>query len=402
MGDKSASYKRPVYAELARRLVQARRFMQVLYGPRQSGKTTLATQALDASELPSHYASADEPGLKSRDWIRAQWETGRVKCAESRGGLLVLDEVQKIPGWSETVKELWDSDTARRVGLKVVILGSAPLLMQRGLSESLAGRFEVIPVPHWSYYEMREAFGWDVARYLYFGGYPGAAPLVEEEERWARYVVDSLIETTIARDILNMVRVDKPALMRRLFQLGCDYSCQVLSYQKILGQLQEASNTTTLAHYLDLLSGAGMLTGLQKYAGTRVRQRGSSPKLLVLNTALMTAQAGVTFQAGREKSALWGRLVETAVGAHIVNGTMGSRTEVFYWRERSREVDFVVKRGERVTALEVKSGRARETYPGMDAFGHAFGPVRSLVVGGQGLGIEEFLGAPVSRWFGDD
>lgn len=369
--------------------------MQVLAGPRQTGKTTLARQVLDEADLPSHYATADDPIGRDAPWIEAQWEIGRLRAGEARrGGLLVLDEAQKVLGWSEVVKRLWDEDTAAGLPLRVFILGSAPLLVQRGLTESLAGRFELIRVPHWSFAEMREAFGWSLARYLYFGGYPGAAPLAEDEERWRGYILDSLVETTISRDILLLRRVDKPALLRQLFRLGCDYSGQVLSYTKMLGQLQEAGNTTTLAHYLELLSGAGMVTGLQKFSGSRVRQRGSSPKLLVLNSALMTASTGRSYREARRDPEFWGRLVESAVGAHLVNAHL----EVFYWRERNREVDYVTRAGRRVTALEVTSGRRKGSLPGMAAFAEQHRPARKLLVGGQGVPVDEFLATPAERW----
>jgi predicted AAA+ superfamily ATPase len=310
----------------------------------------------------------------------------------------VLDEIQKISGWSETVKHLWDADTASGVPVKSVLLGSAPLLIQRGLTESLAGRFEVLHLPHWSYTEMREAFGWNLERYLFHGGYPGAAPLVGDPGRWARYVKDALIETTISRDVLLLTRVDKPALLRRLFELGCAYSGQVLSYQKMLGQLQDAGNTTTLAHYLELLGGAGMVIGLQKFAGAQARQRGSSPKLQVLNTALMNAQADMTPGEARKDAAYWGRVVESAVGAHLANAAMTGACELFYWRDRNREVDFVVRAGKTVTAIEVKSGRAREALTGMEAFSEAFRPKRKLLVGGDGIALETFLSRPVEHW----
>jgi hypothetical protein len=298
-------FSRPQGQQLARRLREPRRFIQVVAGPRQVGKTTLVRQVSEASGLVRHYASADEPTLRGRDWIEQQWEAARLAARDAprRGALLVLDEIQKISGWSETVKHLWDADTASGVPVKSVLLGSAPLLIQRGLTESLAGRFEVLHLPHWSYTEMREAFGWNLERYLFHGGYPGAAPLVGDPGRWARYVKDALIETTISRDVLLLTRVDKPALLRRLFELGCAYSGQVLSYQKMLGQLQDAGNTTTLAHYLELLGGAGMVIGLQKFAGAQARQRGSSPKLQVLNTALMNAQAGMTPGEARKDAA---------------------------------------------------------------------------------------------------
>jgi predicted AAA+ superfamily ATPase len=270
--------------------------------------------------------------------------------------------------------------------------------MQQGVTESLAGRFEILHVPHWSYAEMHEAFGFSLEQYLYFGGYPGAAPLIKDPQRWRRYLLDSLIETTIARDVLLMTRVDKPALLRRLFELGCRYSGQVLSYTKMLGQLQDAGNATTLAHYLDLLDGAGMLTGLQKYAGKAVRQRGSSPKLQVLNTALMTAQSGLSPDEARADREFRGRLVESSVGAHLANAAAEGLCELFYWRERNREVDFIVRTGRIVIAIEVKSGRAPDAFPGLGAFSEAFKPKRTLLVGGNGILLEEFLIKPVEHW----
>lgn len=394
-------FQRPVCRTLISRLKESRRFLQVLAGPRQVGKTTLAHQAMKALGLPAHYASADEPGLRDRAWLEQQWEVARLqlkKTKKSGGALLVLDEIQKIPHWSDVVKRLWEEDSRKKLALKVVLLGSSPWLIQRGLTESLAGRFEVIPVTHWSYAEMHEAFGWRLEQFIFFGGYPGAAKLIQDEARWARYIVDSLIETTLSRDILLMARVDKPALLRRLFHLGCDYSGQILSYQKMVGQLQDAGNTTTLAHYLELLTGAGMLTGIPKFAGQRVRQRGSSPKLQVLNNALMTAQAGISFREAQKDRNLWGRLVESAVGAHLMNSATGTKMEVFYWRERSMEVDFILRSGKSVIAIEVKSGRSREEFPGMEAFKKAFRPKRTLLVGGQGISVEEFLQMPGTYW----
>ena len=401
----SNSFKRSQIAVLTSRLREPRRFIQVVAGPRQVGKTTLAGQAAEQSALATHYASADEPTLRGREWIGQQWDAARLLARAQTGArpgdgdaLLVLDEVQKISDWSETVKRLWDEDTAKDTAMRVVILGSAPLLIGRGLSESLAGRFEVIHLPHWSFAEMREAFGWDLDRYLYYGGYPGAAPLIEDEERWARYIKDSLIETTISRDVLLLTRVDKPALLRGLFELGCAYSGQILSFNKMLGQLQEAGNTTTLAHYLQLLAGSGMVTGLQKFSGGEVRRRASSPKLQVFNTALMSAQSARRFTEARKDHAWWGRLVESAIGAHLVNAAAAGGCEVFYWRDRNNEVDFVARVGKMITGIEVKSGRSSSSLPGMDAFAESFHPQRKLLVGEGGIAVEEFLGRPVDYW----
>jgi predicted AAA+ superfamily ATPase len=400
MSIQTRTFERSQAVTLLARLTEPRRFMQVVAGARQVGKTTLVVQVLTRLKVPNVFASADEPTAGDTAWLAAQWERGRLAAADAgkAGAILVLDEVQKIPRWSETVKRLWDEDSRTRRPLKVVLLGSAPLPMQHGLTESLAGRFELVHLSHWSYAEMRAAFGFSLEEYLYFGGYPGAAPLIEDVHRWKRYLLDSLIETTIARDVLLMTRVDKPALLRRLFELGCRYSGQILSYTKMLGQLQDAGNTTTLAHYLELLAGAGMLTGLQKYASKAARQRGSSPKLQVLNTALMTAQSGLSPDEARADREFRGRLVESAVGAHFANAAAGGACELFYWREQNEEVDFVVRSGRSLVAIEVKSGRAPNAFSGLQAFSNAFKPKRTLLVGGDGIPLEDFLAKPAEYW----
>ena len=402
MSKKSVPFQRPQATFLAKRLAEPRRFVQVVAGPRQVGKSTLVQQVTAGLGVPVRDTSADEPTLRGAGWIGQQWEAARLEAAGAGkgGAVLVLDEIQKIPAWSEAVKRLWDEDTRARRPLKVVLLGSAPLLVAHGLTESLAGRFEMLHLPHWSLAEMRAAFGWSLDEYVFFGGYPGAAPLVGEPARWARYVADSLIETSIARDVLLLSRVDKPALLRRLFELACRYSGQVLSYTKMLGQLHDAGNATTLAHYLELLAGAGMVCGLQKYAGDAARSRGSSPKLQVLNTGLASAVSGLTPAQARADREFWGRLVESAVGAHLANAAAAGECELYYWRERNFEVDFVVKAERRLTAVEVKSGRAPLAHAGTAAFAHAFKAHRTLLVGGDGVPVEEFLSQPVARWVG--
>lgn len=393
-------FVRPQADDLTRRLSEPRRFIQVVTGPRQVGKTTMVLQATERSGLPTHYATADRPTVRTVRWIEQQWEAARllVDQADRDGAVLVLDEIQKVPEWSEIVKYLWDEDTRLARPLKAVILGSAPLLVRRGLGESLAGRFESIPAPHWSFDEMRAAFGWEVEQYIFYGAYPGAASLVHQPDRWARYIRDSLIEPVLSRDILLLSRVDKPALLRQVFELGCAYSGQILSYTKMLGQLQDAGNTTTIAHYLDLLGGAGLVTGLQKYSGGVVRRRSSSPKLQVLNTALIAALSGSGFDEARHRPDSWGRMVESAVGAHLANAASTGLCELYYWRDRNREVDFVVRSGDRLVAIEVKSGRAPRAQPGIDAFSDAHQPSRTLLVGGGGIDIGWFLSTPVTAW----
>ena len=241
---------------------------------------------------------------------------------------------------------------------------------------------------------MRAAFGFDLDHFLYFGGYPARAQDVGDESRWASYIRDSLIETTISRDVLLLTPVTKPALLRNLFRLACAYSGQVLSYNKMLGQLQDAGNGTTLAHYVELLSGAGMVSGLQKYSGSEVRRKASSPKLLVHNTALMSAMRGSSLDVARAEPDVWGRIVETAVGAHLLN----SGYVPGYWRDRNREVNFVVETPRGVTALEVTSGRRKHGLPGIAEFRARYPEARALLVGGQGISLEEFLATAPERW----
>jgi uncharacterized protein len=396
-------FTRESFSVLSKRLKEPRRFIQVVAGARQTGKTTLVRQVLDGIDLPSLFVSADEPTLRDSSWLHTQWENARLIAKEAgrRGAVLAVDEAQKIAGWSETVKRLWDEDTRAGLSLKAILLGSAPLLMQRGLSESLAGRFEVLRLPHWSFTEMSAAFDFSLSQYLYFGGYPGAAALAADPDRWRRYILDSLIETTISRDVLLLARVDKPALLRRVFELGCHYSGQVLSFTKMIGQLQDAGNTTTIAHYLDLLSGAGMLTGISKYAAQPARQRSSSPKLQVMNTALLTSLSGLSPVEAEKDGNFWGRLVESSVGAHLANAASTGECDLFYWRERNREVDFVLRAGRVLVAIEVKSGRRRDALSGLAAFTETFKPNSTLLVGADGIPLERFLSQPVSYWLGN-
>jgi uncharacterized protein len=393
-------YKRDICKQLIARLTEPRRFIQVLDGPRQVGKTTLVQQAIGELPFRVHYASADKPSLEKIIWIEQQWEIGRLRVRESadtNSALLVLDEVQKVPNWSEMVKQLWDEDTRLGVSLKVVILGSSPLLLQTGLTESLAGRFERISVTHWSFSEMEAAFNWSLDQYIFYGGYPGAAPLIEDETRWSRYICDSLIETTISRDVLLLEPIKKPALLRQLFKLGTQYSGQILSFQKMLGQLSDAGNTTTLSHYLNLLNNVKLLVGIQKFTPNLVRERASSPKLQVYNTALISAQSNYSFQRVQENRDYWGRLVESAVGAYLLNRVLNSDIEVFYWRERNQEVDFVLRRGDSLLAIEVKSGGQKFALPGFAKFKERFGSAKFLLVGGQGISLNEFLRIPLEQ-----
>lgn len=392
-------FKRDITGTIANRLREKRCFMQVISGPRQVGKTTAIQQVLGTLDTPSHYAVADLPAPPPTEWVTQQWDVGRRKLHGRNSAILVLDEVQKISNWSNEIKRLWDEDTRKGNNLKVVLLGSSALLMQKGLSESLAGRFEIIRFSHWPWRECRECFGWTIDQYIYFGGYPGAATLIKEEERWSQYIRDSLIETAISKDILLLNRVEKPALLRQLFVLSCEYSGQILSYQKLLGQLTDAGNTTTLAHYQKLLESAFLIRGVPKWSGTALRRRSSSPKWLPLNTALVTAIGNRSFHEMRSSPDAWGRLVEVAIGAHLVNEGARNGIEVYYWKKGHYEVDFIVCKGKSLAAVEVKSGKKYTARPGLREFTKKYKFAKMLTVGAPGVGIEEFLMTPAKDWF---
>ncbi len=378
--------------QLKKRLDEQRNFIQVIIGPRQVGKTTMILQFLKKYSRGFVYESADTIMNSNTVWLQQVWETARLKKSASGADefLLVIDEVQKVENWSELVKQQWDKDTREGTNLKVVLLGSSRLLIQKGLSESLAGRFERLPMNHWSFSEMEAAFEWTIEQYIYFGGYPGSALLLDDQDRWKNYIKDALIETSISKDILMLTRVDKPALLKRLFEIGSLYSGQILSYTKLMGELQDAGNTTTLAHYLNLLSDSGLLGGLEKYAGNVIRQRSSSPKFQVYNNALLSAQANRKFSDVVVNPKEWGRLVESSIGAHLLNHSISERYQISYWRESNSEVDFVLEKNGKVIAIEVKSGR-RAANPGMNVFAQKFHPDRILLVGTGGFGIEDFL-----------
>lgn len=374
------------------RINESRKFIQVIVGPRQVGKTTLVSQMLEKVSIPYTFESADGISNTNSTWLNQLWEAARLIMATTGANeyLLVIDEIQKIDNWSETIKQQWDKDSRDGVNIKVIILGSSRLLIQKGLTESLAGRFEVIHMPHWSYAEMSEAFGWNLNQYIYFGGYPGSAQLIEDEVRWKNYINDSLIETSISKDILMLTRVDKPALLKRLFEVGSLYSGQILSYSKLVGELQDAGNTTTLSHYLSLLSDSGLLAGIEKYAGNVIRQRSSSPKFQVFNNALLTAQSRERFDEIQINPKQWGRLVESAVGAHLINYSVSERFQLYYWREGNNEVDFVLEHRGKTVALEVKSG-SNTINKGMDLFAQKYNSAKVLMVGSGGIPLELFL-----------
>lgn len=379
--------------DLSMRLQEPRRTIQVVAGPRQVGKTTLVKQVLQQLSTPSRFFNADGVEPDDKDWIAARWEEVRalMHFNQYQEMVLVIDEVHKINNWSEQVKREWDADTFNDVNIKVVLLGSSRLLLKKGLTESLAGRFEILSMTHWSFQEMQEAFGWNINQYVYFGGYPGSAPYVNNEARWRKYMRESIIAPAIEKDVLQTTYIYKPALMHQLFRLGCAYSGELLSYNKMLGLLQDAGNATTLVNYMEVLGESKLLTGLPKYVKDASRKYRTIPKLQVYNNALLTALTeGVSYEKVFTDPQLWGRWVESAVGCYLLDKADELDCDLFYWREDNEEVDFVLRRADKLLAIEVKSGK-RQSNSGLSTFRQMYNPQHSLVVGGQALPLEDLF-----------
>lgn len=393
-------YKRRQFDELKSRIEEVRNKIQVISGPRQVGKSTLVKQVLKEISIDFTFISADNVEKNNVSWINEVWETARqrMKLKKTSEYLLVIDEVHKVNNWSEAVKKEWDADTFKDVNIKVVILGSSRLLIKDGLTESLAGRYELIHMSHWSFKEMKEAFGMDLEHYIFFGGYPGGVGFINNEVRWRKYIKDSIVAPAIAHDILMTKTIYKPELMKQLFELGCTYSGEEIALTKLLGQLQDAGNITTLANYLSTLNESHLLCGLQKYANDNARKYNSVPKMMVYNTALLSSLYGLNYSQVFTNPKMWGRWVESAVGTHLLNMANELDYRIYYWRERNDEVDFILEYNRQCIAIEVKSGR-RTTNAGISVFKEKFRPLHTFIVGNGGIPLEEFLSSDLKYLF---
>ncbi len=393
-------YKRAEYQIIKNRLEEQRKFIQVVMGARQIGKSTVVKQVLKDISIPFQLFSADNVPATNSAWISNCWAAVR-SLKENNGWncvILVIDEIQKIANWSEVIKKEWDEDTFHDCNIKVLLLGSSRVLLEKGLSESLAGRFEEIRMSHWSYSEMRDCFGFSVDQYLYYGSYPGAATLVEEQDRFQQYIQSAIIEATINKDILMDTPISKPALLRQTFELGAAYSGNLLSLNKMLGSLQDAGNASTLAGYINLLEESGLLCGLQKYSIDTARRKASIPKLQVFNNALKMVYTPVTFEQALLDRKAWGHIFESGIGAYLVSQGFVHRFEVFYWRERNDEVDFVLRKKGSIIAIEVKSNAEKKT-GGLEKFRELFAPRAAFIVGDGGISVEDFLSMDIRKLF---
>jgi predicted AAA+ superfamily ATPase len=393
------SFIRPLYNHLKSHIQEALPFIHIIIGPRQVGKTTLVRQVAENLGFSHIYASADSPIALDHQWIVQHWEKARFDSKQTGSPiLLVFDEIQKITNWGEVVKKCWDEDRYTQTDVRVVITGSSALMLKKG-TESLAGRYEKTLLLHWSFAECQACFNISLNQYILLGGYPGAYAFLNEPERWKGYIRDSLIEPVIGKDILLSNPIQKPALFRQFFNLTCVYASQVVSYQKLVGQLQDAGNTTTLSHYQQLLEDSWLLTGLQKFQNNVLSQRTSSPKWIPLNIALVTALSSESFDTITQNPALWGRWVESTIGMHLVTLSYYGHIQIFYWKQGDLEVDFVIKTPKKIIGIEVKSSKTR-TQKGIQAFLKTFPEASTLLVGEEGISIEDFLKTTPSFWEG--
>lgn len=394
---KNINFQRAYLEALTKHFDMSRPPIQVILGPRQVGKTTAILEYLKKWNGPTSYHTADQVSPPDALWLEERWQEARSQLSGQARGLLVFDEVQKIPRWSEVVKKCFDEDQRKNLSLCIVLLGSSSLLVQRGLSESLAGRFEIVHFPHWSFEECRKCFGISFEEYVFYGGYPGAWRVFldsnRDEERWAAYVRESLIETVLNKDILLLTPVTKPALFRQVFHLSCMHPAEIFSLNKMLGQLQDAGNASTVASYLKLLDAATLLKPLERFSGNRLRQKVSSPKLILLNNALINASVQRKFEDARKDAMLWGRLVENAVGASLVNNNAGQGMGIFYWRARDHEMDFVIESGSKILGVEVKSGFGKPAQESVTAFLKKYSEAKVVAVTQKGGDIppEKFV-----------
>ncbi|MCM1031915.1 MAG: AAA family ATPase [Oscillibacter sp.] len=393
-------YKRTEYQTIKSRLKEQRRFIQVVMGARQIGKSTVVKQVLKDLDSPYQFFSADNVPATNSSWVSDCWAA--VRSLKKTNGwesiILVIDEIQKIANWSEVVKKEWDDDTFHERDIKVLLLGSSRVLLEKGLSESLAGRFEEIRMSHWSYQEMKECFGFSLEQYLFYGSYPGAASLINDDDRFQQYIQSSIIEATINKDILMDTPISKPALLRQTFELGAAYSGQLLSLNKMLGSLQDAGNTATLAGYIHLLDESGLLCGLQKFSIDTARRKASIPKLQVYNNALKRVYSPCTFEQAILDRKIWGHIFESGIGAYLVNQSFIHRFEIFYWRERNDEVDFILRKKGSVIAIEVKSNAEKRT-EGLNKFQQLFNLQSSFIVGDGGIEAKDFLSMDIRKLF---
>ncbi len=336
----------PLLNLLKTRLKEKSPLIQVICGPRQIGKSTSLQQFHEqsGSEKKIYLVSGD--GIAQANWINEQWQN-----AIDTNRILIIDEIQKIPQWSETVKKLWDAGIRNHRPIKCVLTGSSSLSLQNGLTESLTGRFELIQANHWTLDQTLAIKKMSLNEYLTFGGYPGSYRFLNNLQRWSSYMTQSIVETVITKDILTQAHVKSPALFRQAFYMFSSVPAQVISYHKLLGQLQDKGNIDLIKYYLYLFENAFLIKTIHKFSNNEIKKKGSSPKIILMAPALSSFH-----RLDNLDETAYGRIFESMVGAEFIKANL----EIFYWSEGDYEVDFVLKHKDKLIAIEVKSRRNKK------------------------------------------
>jgi predicted AAA+ superfamily ATPase len=387
-------------AHLTRRLAEpAPGRLQLLTGPRQVGKTTLLLELAKENEPMTVYASCDGPEAALPGFWERLWTQAAEIARSQQKALLLLDEVQHVPDWAARLKAEWDRLRRHHTAIHVVATGSSALRVASGSRESLAGRFERLTLAHWTAVALRDTFSFPAAQvpdlFVRFGCYPGAVGLLGDPPRWRAYIRDAIIEPAVGRDVLAIGVIRRPALFRQVFVLCASVPAQIVSLQKLQGQLQDAGALETIAHYLSILEEAYLVTPVEKFSPRPLRRRAAPPKLVTLNNALLAALDPNGAPEASVEPEKYGRWVENACLAYAWNA--GQR--IAYWREEPLEVDGIIEGSWGAWAIEVKTRPfPMEALTGLLEFCRRHPRFRPLVLTGADQGVIREAGVLVQSW----
>jgi predicted AAA+ superfamily ATPase len=374
--------------------------IQLLSGPRQVGKTTLLLELAEELGAAALYAPADAPEAVLPGFWERLWDQAEEVAGKAGRAVVLLDEAHLVPDWAGRLKGVWDRLRRKKLPIQIVATGSSALRLASGSRESLAGRFERITLTHWSAASLAQVFKLspEVAALTIVeeGSYPGAFELRSDRARWSAYLRDAIVGPAIGRDILALAAVRRPALLRQVFGACASSPAQIVSLQKIQGQLQDAGALETIAHYLALLEEAYLVAPIQKYAARAARRRNAPPKLVTLSNALSAAVDPRGAPSQKAEPDRFGAWVENACLAHAWNAGQ----QVSYWREEPLEVDGILEGSWGSWAIEVKTGGFQASdLKGLLELTRRHRALRPLVICEQSrIGTAERTGVSAISW----